>query len=118
MVSSGEIIKFFFIEIRFFIVDDRNQEVLKLFCQTVIASPPGKHDQQINYKSKLLICIDSYRKYLQSWKLWTTDGTWEHSTRLSSVIEILDDKSLDLTTLEAILMNCIVNDIDYLEGAE
>ena len=73
----------------------------------------------LSYKTKLLICIDSNRKYLQPRKLWTTNGTtWKHSSRLSFIPGILDDQSLDLSNLEAILINTGVNDIDYMRGAE
>ena len=52
-------------------------------------------------------------------KLWSTKSTtWKHSTRLSDILEILNEKSLDLSALETIFINCGVNDIDYMRGSE
>ena len=79
-----------------------------------------KAAHQDSYKTKLLIFIDSNRRFLQPRKLWSTNGTtWKHAARLSCVTELLaDDKSMDLSALEAILVSCGVNDSDYMEGEE
>ena len=43
----------------------------------------------------------------------TQGTTWKHCTRLGNLVDILNDKSLNLEHLEAVLINCGVNDLDY-----
>ena len=71
------------------------------------------------YTTKLLICMDSNRKFLEPRKLWSLQGTtWKFCPRINSVNELIDKKLVNLNEVETILISCGVNDIDYYPGID
>lgn len=68
---------------------------------------PQSHERPNTYKTKLLICMDSNRKYINARKLWTVRGTtWKWCPLVASMGEILSKETF--TDIEATLSVVVV----------
>ena len=77
---------------------------------------PTSH-QAVQKSAKLLICMDSNRRFLDPDKLWRMNGTeWRECANLRDIKRVIINE--EFNGLEAILIHCGVNDIDYKDGNE
>ena len=66
-------------------------------------------------QTKLLICIDSNRKFIDHRKFWNLEGTtWKACGTIETVNKIFDSQKFEV--LDTVILSCGVNDIDSKSG--
>ena len=72
---------------------------------------------KVPYRTKLLICIDSNRKFLNTKMFWKLAGTtWKFCEKIHQVTRVFNNERFKV--LEAVLISCGVDDIDTKSGSD